>query len=269
MQGRLQAIKNEQEHTCPYKKDRVRKVFAIHAVPVSSPRSNAKIIEDSVELHSMFLPLGLTGGTLHVMGNDCASCNACVPLRINAAAYKPSRHEEKILHHNKDLKLSLRPTSLGTEHHALFLKYLSDRHPENTNNRWPENEFLGYMQPHTHMIEIRKPSGPLIGCVVFDVMNSGINAFQLFYDPDESTARRSLGTYSYLLLVELAQAIKCDHIYIGDWVSGSPKLDYKKKFQHLETLAGGAWVPFNPQIHTSGPDLKKAIPPNIPWVTEP
>ena len=34
------------------------------------------------------------------------------------------------------------------------------------------------------------------------------------------------------------------HVYLGYWIDGHPKMDYKRRFQPLEVLLQGNWVGF-------------------------
>ena len=63
-----------------------------------------------------------------------------------------------------------------------------------------------------------------------------------FYDPQQP--RRSLGTWSILWLVEQCRRNGQPFVYLGYWISDSPKMAYKARFPALERLADGAWAEF-------------------------
>ena len=60
-----------------------------------------------------------------------------------------------------------------------------------------------------------------------------------FFDP--SLAFRSLGTYMILDHVNSARAKSLPYVYLGYWVRGSRKMDYKARFQPLEALGPSGW----------------------------
>ena len=60
-----------------------------------------------------------------------------------------------------------------------------------------------------------------------------------FFDPD--LARDSLGSYIILDHVALAGESGLPHVYLGYWVPGSAKMDYKARYQPLEIFAEGRW----------------------------
>ena len=64
-----------------------------------------------------------------------------------------------------------------------------------------------------------------------------------FYLPEEQ--RRSLGTYMILDHIERARRLGLPHVYLGYWVSGSEKMDYKARFKPLEILRPGGWTALN------------------------
>lgn len=261
----IQAIDNTAEFSCPYRTGQLRKVFLIHATRAAPLVLRRQTLADARDLQNRFLPLGLYSGSLYVIGNDCKACHACVPLRIKASDYPFSKSEMRILKKNADLTATLKPADATLEHQALFTKYETTRHPENIPEYPDVNTMRSYMAAHTHMLEIRNAAGKLFGVAVIDILDHGIGAFQTYYDPAESSSKRSLGMLCDLKLVQLAQAVNLDHIYLGAWVDGPSKLNYKKRFQNLEALTEQGWVPFDPATHTTGPDLKKNIPPDVTW----
>jgi len=61
------------------------------------------------------------------------------------------------------------------------------------------------------------------------------------YDP--SIPKRSLGTFLILDHIRYAAELGVPHVYLGYWVKGSPKMDYKRRFEPLDVLDGDNWVP--------------------------
>jgi arginine-tRNA-protein transferase len=57
---------------------------------------------------------------------------------------------------------------------------------------------------------------------------------------------RSLGTHLILTLVDQARQEGLPHVYLGYWIEGSRKMDYKRRFQPLEALGRDGWLPLDP-----------------------
>jgi arginine-tRNA-protein transferase len=43
--------------------------------------------------------------------------------------------------------------------------------------------------------------------------------------------------------IRFARELGLPHVYLGYWVDGSKKMDYKKNFRPLERLTAGGWTP--------------------------
>ena len=101
----------------------------------------------------------------------------------------------------------------------------------------------------THLIEYRKQSsdggpGDLVACILVDVMTDGLSLVYSFYDPNQS--RRSLGSFVILDHVVQASIAGLPYVYLGYWVSGSEKMDYKSRFHPVEVLRSGGWTLMRP-----------------------
>jgi len=60
-----------------------------------------------------------------------------------------------------------------------------------------------------------------------------------FFHPGEDM--RSLGTYMILDHVRTAQLAGLPYVYLGYWVRGSRKMDYKSRFLPQERLTPDGW----------------------------
>ena len=97
----------------------------------------------------------------------------------------------------------------------------------------------------THLIEYRLPSadrgpGDLAACILVDVLTDGLSLVYRFDEP--TLARRSLGSFIILDHVVQASLAALPYVYLGYWVQGSPKMDYKARFNPVEVLRPGGWT---------------------------
>jgi arginine-tRNA-protein transferase len=60
-----------------------------------------------------------------------------------------------------------------------------------------------------------------------------------FYDPSEP--QRSLGAYMILDHIFRARALGLPHLYLGYWVEGSKKMDYKAQYMPQQRLGMDGW----------------------------
>ena len=74
---------------------------------------------------------------------------------------------------------------------------------------------------------------------VTDVLRDGLSMVYSFFHPGEDG--RSLGSYMILDQVRAARALGLPYVYLGYWVRGSEKMDYKIRFSPLEALTANGW----------------------------
>jgi arginine-tRNA-protein transferase len=97
----------------------------------------------------------------------------------------------------------------------------------------------------TYMIEYREPSkngkpGKLVGCCLSDHQNDGLSMIYSFFDVGQD-ARKGLGTFIILDHIIRAARAGLPFVYLGYWVRGSKRMDYKTRFRPLERLGRDGW----------------------------
>jgi arginine-tRNA-protein transferase len=178
----------------------------------------------------------------------CERCSACVSARIPARDYVFSRSERRVLARNETLTRHVVEAEATLEQFELLRRYLTLRHPGGgmADMTWPD--YVAMVEDtavRTHLVEYRAPSadrgpGDLIACALVDQLADGLSLVYSFYDPGLS--RRSLG--SFVILDHVVQALLsgCPYVYLGYWVEGSHKMDYKARFTPLELLRPQGWT---------------------------
>jgi arginine-tRNA-protein transferase len=86
-----------------------------------------------------------------------------------------------------------------------------------------------------------------VGAVLIDILGDGISMIYSFYDPEE--ARRSLGSFMILDNIARVRRLGLPYLYLGYWVRGSRKMDYKARFLPQERLTAEGW-----SLHRPGKD---------------
>jgi arginyl-tRNA--protein-N-Asp/Glu arginylyltransferase len=230
---------------CPYLPDREeRKVFA--HLPLS----------DGAAINDALTQIGFRRSQNIAYRPACETCEACVSARIPAPDYNFSRSEKRVLARNGDLERHLVEAEATMEQFELLRRYLLTRHAEGgmADMTWPD--YVAMVEDtaaRTHLMEYRVRStddgpGDLVACILVDVLIDGLSLVYSFYEP--SLARRSLG--SFIILDHIVQATQAalPYVYLGYWVSGSPKMAYKARFDPVEVLRGGSWLLMAPRDRT-------------------
>jgi arginyl-tRNA--protein-N-Asp/Glu arginylyltransferase len=178
----------------------------------------------------------------------CEACDACISARLPAADYVFSRSERRVLDRNQDLSRHLVEAEATMEQFDLLRRYLMARHAQGgmADMSWPD--YVAMVEDtavRTHLIEYRLPSsdrgpGDLVACVLVDILGDGLSLVYSFYEP--TLAKRSLGSFVILDHVVQARIAELDNVYLGYWVPGSAKMDYKAKFRPIEVLKPGGWI---------------------------
>ena len=92
----------------------------------------------------------------------------------------------------------------------------------------------------TRLAEFRAADGRLYGVCVFDVVADGLSAVYSFYEP--GCVKDSPGTYMIVRLLEETRARALRYLYLGYWIDGCEKMDYKARFRPLEVHGADGWT---------------------------
>ena len=182
----------------------------------------------------------------------CERCRACVSVRILVDEFQPTRSMRRIMQRNHDLVGRMSSPEPTSEQYSLFRSYLDHRH---TRGGMSEMSVLDYAmmvedsQVDTRLIQYRRrgvdsafdanADGELVAVALSDIMGDGVSMVYSFFEPEESA--RSLGTYMILDHVERTRKLGLPYLYLGYWVEGSRKMDYKIRFQPQEHLLPKGW----------------------------
>lgn len=173
----------------------------------------------------------------------CAACSACVPVRVRAAEFGPSRSLRRIARINQDLRAAQRPPRAIAEHFELFRRYIAARHGEGEMASMGFADYRGMVEHSrvdTRLVEFRDGGGRLVAVCLADWLADGPSAVYSWFDPDQT--RRSLGAQVVLWLIEAARCAAQPYVYLGYWIRESPKMAYKARFRPLEGLGLNGWT---------------------------
>jgi arginine-tRNA-protein transferase len=177
----------------------------------------------------------------------CEGCSACVSVRIIANEMEFTRGQKRIVRRNDDLVRTEVAAEATREQFALLRTYLDSRHAGGGMSDMGLFDYVAMVEEtpvSTHIVEYRRRGedgepGTLVACALSDLLRDGLSMVYSFFHPGEDP--RSLGTYMILDHVRSARMRELQHVYLGYWVQGSEKMDYKARFKPMEALGREGW----------------------------
>lgn len=229
---------------CPYLEGQFeRKVFT-HLVGSKAP-----------EMNDLLTQGGFRRSQNIAYRPACETCRACVSVRILAQEFSPSRSMRRVLQRNSDLVGVMRDAEPSTEQYSLFRAYLDARHRKGGMSDMTVLDYAMMVEDthvDTKVIEYRRRGpdsfitgtgqGELLAVALTDKMSDGLSMVYSFFDPE--LEERSLGTFMILDHIARVVAMGLPHVYLGYWVKGSRKMNYKRRFLPQEHLGPKGWERF-------------------------
>ena len=175
----------------------------------------------------------------------CSACTSCVPVRVVARDFVPSRSQKRVWRRNEGLAAAERPAQATTEQYRLFEAYIGSRHGDGDMALMSFGDYRSMVEDSrldTRLTEFRTPAGRLVAACLADWLEDGPSAVYSFFDP--ALSDRSLGTHMVLWLIETARHRGLDYVYLGYWIAESQKMSYKARFHPIEGLAADGWQRF-------------------------
>jgi len=226
---------------CPYLAGREeRKVFT-HLVGERAP-----------ELNDLLTHGGFRRSQSIAYRPACETCRACVSVRVVVDDFRATRSMRRVLDRNSDLVAEMRVPVPTSEQYSIFRGYLDSRHRDGGMADMTVLDYAMMVEDshvETRIVEFRRRgpdsrltgrgNGPLLGVALTDVLSDGLSMVYSFFDPHAGA--RSLGTFIILDHIARARRLGLPYVYLGYWVKGSKKMDYKGRFLPQERLTGDGW----------------------------
>lgn len=217
-------------HNCSYFSD--RQAVTLFADP-KFPKT--------IQLYSLLIRYGFRRSGKHLYQPHCASCSACIPVRIPIHDFTPRRSQQRTWRRNKDITINALPAEYQEDHFKLYKNYLSFRHPHGGMENPTAESYMDFLMTdwaNTIFYEM-KLEEKLMAIAVVDQLNDGLSAVYTFFNNEY--LKRGLGTYAILFEIEEAKRLGLNWLYLGYWIENCKKMTYKKEFQPLEYYYNGQW----------------------------
>jgi len=215
--------------------------------------------ERAAELNNILTQGGFRRSQSIAYRPACEGCRACVSVRVVARDFRPTQSMRRIVRRNADIASDMRIAVPTSEQYSVFRAYLDSRHRDGGMADMTVLDYAMMVEDshiETRIIEYRRrgntpyapplaadtakrDDGDLVAIALTDVLGDGLSMVYSFFEPDEAT--RSLGTYMVLDHIARAQRMGLSYVYLGYWVRGSRKMDYKSRFLPQERLMPEGW----------------------------
>lgn len=194
-------------------------------------------------LYEALLAAGFRRSGSSFYRNRCPDCELCIPIRLDAESFCPSRSQRRLARVNDDLEFSSSLPTFDRSRFELYRRYSQARHGDTQGEEDAQASYRQFLLQDpldsARITEFRLRDGSLAANGYLDLLPGGLSSVYFAFDPLYS--RRSLGTWSVLKELSLAVSLGKRWYYLGFWVPGSRKMDYKARFAPFEIAQGGVW----------------------------
>ena len=247
------------------------------ACPYLPGKSERKVFTElsgpnAVELNDALGKIGFRRSQGVAYRPSCLDCSACVSVRVIAEEFRPNDSQRRLMKKHADLEVTSCKAWATDEQFELLRHYLSVRHPGGGMSGMDDLDYADMVEHspvNTNVIEYREPSmdgrpGRLVGACLTDNQSDGTSMIYSFFEPSEPH-RPGLG--SFIILDHIRRAVEAGlpYVYLGYWISGSQRMDYKMRYQPLERLGPDGWTRFDdqgqPDARVRPPELARMLMP--------
>lgn len=218
------------DHDCSYLPDRQSRTLFL------DPE-----LDYDTRLYEELTQSGFRRSGRHLYRPDCRGCQSCISARIPVNDFVLKRRFRRVLKKTQHLRMEAVPATYRDEDYHLFERYINERHSDgdmHPASKSSYQDFLATESPFARHLRYYDAES-LIAVAVTDQLTSGLSAIYTFFDPDAE--HLSLGVFSILRQVELCQARQLPYLYLGYWVPGCHKMQYKTDYTPIELLIDGRW----------------------------
>lgn len=171
--------------------------------------------------------------------NLCPGCDRCLPLRVDAEAFAPSRIQRRVKKLNRDLEVKIEPLMFHESDFKLYQNYCAARH--NPPAPQTETEFRAFLavSPVESSRIVFRLNGETVGVAWTDFLPDSLSAVYFAFDTRFSA--RSPGVFSILTHIDLCRKLGKKWLHLGFHVPGCRKMSYKSLYRPCLSLSGGRW----------------------------
>lgn len=163
----------------------------------------------------------------------CPGCQACTPLRVRVADFRPSRSQRRVLRSNRELSVDFGGLNFTQEIYEIYLAHSKARFGKTVDSL--ENFLFSFYCPPCPALQVEiHQEDQLIAVGWLDVGETSLSSVYFCFDPE--FAHLGPGTFSILSEIEYARGRDLEWYYLGYSVAGNRATAYKTAYQPHETF---------------------------------
>lgn len=220
-----------EKHPCSYIDDEEAQPAFVHP-----------LFEMTTGIYSELIAQGFRRSGDGVYSPHCSQCSACIPVRLKATEFIPSRSQKRCLQKNSNTQVIIKSAEFEQAHFDMYLRYQAARHRDGSMFQSSEEDYVRFLKGSwcdTHFVEF-SINGELAAIAVVDQLNNALSAVYTFFEPKFSSY--SLGVYAVLWQIEQAKQANKEFLYLGFWIKQCKKMSYKSDYQPLQILRDKQWI---------------------------
>ncbi len=233
------------EHPCPYLPGLSAQTIFIDPEAIKNP-----------EFYQSLLDLGFRRSGSDIYRPDCPDCNACIAVRIPVDRFTPRRSQRRTWNRLKTgLRINVLPADFEQEHFELYARYVNSRHRDGDMANPTEDDYRRFLICQwcdTLLVEFRSDN-KLFSIAAIDLLPHGMSAVYTFFDPDMSAM--SPGVLAILWQIDETRRLGLPWLYLGYWIPGCQKMQYKQDYRHIQVYSEGVWKEFSAGEPITIPEL--------------
>ena len=187
----------------------------------------------------------------------CKNCRECIPIRIRAKDFSPSKSQRHVLHKNQDVEITVtsNPDEFCTDEKVLMYRNYYNHHNESN----PDFNRLTLKEARDDLKKMNsgyngvinmdyKLNGRLIGVSIIDYVFcedgfiSGLSSNYFYYDISQEVLKRSIGVFSVLFEINFCVENHFPYYYLGLYLPHCRKMNYKANYKPYQLLLDEIWT---------------------------
>lgn len=211
-------VKISSPQQCPYLEDRSMRHAFFYASEVSDSELDCLLLE------------GWRKFGIYYFRPQCLGCSNCIPLRIPVNTFHMSRSQRRLWRANSDIQMRFEPSAPFDELYKIYEEHSLNRFGTITSKEEFESNF--FTKSCNSAYSLYYLHGMLIAAGFLDLSSYALSSVYFIYLT--KFLARGLGNYSVLREIKLTAELGLQYYYLGYFVAGNSKMQYKAEFYPYE-----------------------------------